>query len=275
VSRVPWDVIYVILAVSLIAIGMVLIVHGYPYLQNQVHEELPPVVQNVFSNKLNTWFTITSSTMDAYAANNPIDIQIQTGMLDLDEIRQIQLTFIGAQKAVITKEPTLPELPPSNASREEYDQYWEAMEKYHEDSQKYWEEYRTAISSNIFFLNSLESYDKLLQREKEINSFTGQNRTLPKFSRFQGTIQNLTYTTGGTFDIGVTLKKRDGGVVGYGMSDLSYVIDDVISISPPEVLKQIENNNIMTGLGYIGIGVAPLVAGLVGILEIFKHFAFS
>jgi hypothetical protein len=271
----PWDVIYVILAISLIAIGMVLIVHGYPYLQNQVHEELPPVVQHHFFNKLNTWVTITTSTMDAYAANNPIDVQIQTNMLNLDEIRQIQLTFIGAQKAVITEEPILPELPPANASREEYDQYWKAMEKYHEESQKYWEEYRTASSSNILFLNSLESYDKLLQREKEIISITGQNRTLPKYSRFQGTIQNLTYTTGGTFGIGVTITRRDGGVVGYGMTDLSYIIEDVITISPPEALKQIENNNIMTGLGYIGIGVAPLVAGLVGILEIFKHFAFS
>ncbi len=271
----PWDVIYVIFVFSLIAIGMVLIVHGLPYVQNQVHEKIPPIVQNVFFfERMNTWFTITISSKDAYAANNPIDVDIKTGNLNLDEVRQIQLSFEGAQKAVISEEPTLPEYPAANASRGEYNQYWIAMDKYREDSQKYWEEYRTASSSNILFLNSKADYNKLLEREQEVNSIMGQNITLPKYSFFQGTLKNLTYPMGGTFDIGVTLHNRDSSVVGYGMTDLTYLIKDVIAISPPEVLKQIENNNIMTGLGYIGIGIGPLVAGLVGILEIFKRFAF-
>lgn len=271
----PWAIIYVFFSFFLIATGMVLIIHGFPYVQNQVHEKIPPMVQDFFSEKVGTWFTITASTTDAYAANNPLEVEVVTGVLDLEEIKQIQLSFEGAQKAVVNKEPTVPDLPTATTDRATMNAYWTAMEKYREDSRRYWDEFRIATASNILFLDGIESYDKLVQREQEINSFTGQNISLPKYSRFRGIIQKLTYPTGGTFDIGITLTNRDGSVVGYGMTDLSYVIKDAIAVSPPEVLRQIESNNIMTGLGYIGIGIAPLIAGLVGLLEILKHFAFS
>ena len=270
----PWDVIYVIFSFALIATGMVLVVHGYPYVVNQIHEKIPAMVQDIFFDKMKTWFTITVSTTDVYAANNPLDVQIKTGTINLDEIREIQIQFLGAQKAVLSKEPVLPDSPLPNASSVEMNQYQTAMQKYSDDLRKYYDEYRDAMSSNVIFLNSVQNYEKLVERDQQINAFIGNNMSLPKYSQFAGSIQNLTYPIGGTFDLGITLKLRNGSVVGYGMTDLSYAIKDAITVSPPEVMKQVESNEIMTGLGYIGIEIAPLVAGLVGILEILKHFAF-
>ena len=155
-----------------------------------------------------------------------------------------------------------------------YPRYTAAMTKYSDAYKKYYDEEMKASFSNIMFLKSDRDFNEMVQQQQEFNNFAQENVTFPKFSTFSGLLQNVTYPAGGKFDVGLTIVKRDGGVIGYGMSDLSYVLKEAMEVSPPEVLLQIKNNNSITGLSYIGIGVAPLIAGLVGISEILKHFAF-
>jgi hypothetical protein len=247
---------------------------------NNVHEKIS-TIKNIYYAKIPAWFHIKMKTNDAFTANNPIDIQINTTLIDLDQIRTIQVTLEGAEKDFSDNEPTRPETPPFGSSQEIYDQYLEAMNKYFEAYQKYREEEMNARFANILFLNSDKDYDELVQREQEINSFrqsvnnaSRENITLPKFSTFSGSLQNVTYSAGGEFDVGLTITKRDGGVLGYGMSDLSYVLKEAIDISPPEINLQIKNNNVITGLGVIAVGLVPLVVGLGGLLEILRHLAF-
>lgn len=271
--------LYVIFCMALITTGLIFCIYAYPYMTNNIHEKTS-AIKNVYYGKIPTWFHIKMKTNDAFTANNPIDIQINTTLIDLDQIRTFQVTLEGAEKDFSENEPTRPETPPFGASQELYNQYREAMDKYFEDYQKYREEEMNARFANIFFLNSDKDYNELVQREQEINSLrqsvntSRENITLPKFSTFSGLLQNVTYSAGGKFDVGLTITKRDGGVIGYGMSDLSYVLKEAIEISPPEINLQIKNNNIITGLGIIAVGLVPLVVGLGGLLEILRRLAF-
>ena len=184
----------------------------------------------------------------------------------------MQLQFEGADKYFPNNKPEpFPSLPPYGSTKEEYDQYNEAVEAYWENHRKTIDETFEQVSANIMHLQS----DRNISDFELPEGFPyPTNYSIPKYSTFSGSLENLTYSTGGKFDIGITVNKADGGVIGYGMSDLSYVLTDVIEVSPPETLLQIKNNNIMSGLAWIGIGLPFLIAGLTGILEIFKHYAF-
>lgn len=91
-------------------------------------------------------------------------------------------------------------------------------------------------------------------------------------TNFSGSITNLTYSAGGDFDIGITVINENGGVVGYEMGNREYVIEKAIHISPPEVLLTIRTNNLMTGLAWMGIGLALLIPGLNGLITILHYY---
>jgi len=59
------------------------------------------------------------------------------------------------------------------------------------------------------------------------------------------------------------------------MSDLSYVIKDAINVSPTEVKLQVENNNIMVGLSWLGASLVFFALFGAGLLEIIKRFTFG
>jgi hypothetical protein len=179
----------------------------------------------------------------------------------------IQLSFEGADKYFPnTKSTSPPAMPSSGSPQEVWDQYEKAMREYWDNYRKSMEEQINAAFANVLFLNS----------DRNIEDFNfPDNVSIPKYSTFSGSLQNLTFSTGGRFDIGVTVTKRDGGVIGYGMSDTTYVLKEAIEVSPPETQLQIENNSIMSGLAWIGLSLPFLLAGLTGLLEIIKHYAFS
>ena len=68
----------------------------------------------------------------------------------------------------------------------------------------------------------------------------------------------------------ITLIKADGEVIGYEMGDRNFAIKNAIEISPPEVLVQLENTNVMRGLSYIGISIPLLTAGINCLVEALK-----
>ncbi len=225
---------------------------GLPYINNDVHNEIS-VVRSYSFDKIPIWVHIKMETSDALVANNPINITVTTTPINLDEIRQIQFLFEGAGKYFPNDKSSEP--PP----RPSYDSSQEAWDEYHEETKKYILKSVENIFTNIMFLKS----------DKNIEDFNiPENYNIPKYSTFSGSLQNLTYTSGGEFDIGITITKGDGEIIGYGTGDTSYMLKEAIDISPPETLLQIENNNIMKGLGWVGISLPFLIAGLNGILNI-------
>lgn len=263
--------VYSVLSGVLIIVGAVLFVEGIPYVTNNVHKKVSATRSHYF-DKIPSWIYVRMETEDAFTANNPININITTTIINLDKIRGLQLSFEGADKYFPFNKPEpYPSMPPFGSTKEEYDQYRKAVDEYWENHEKSLNETFEQLSANILHLQS----------DRDISDFElpegfplPANYSIPKYSTFSGSLQKLMYSTGGKFDIGITVYKADGGVIGYGMSDLSYVLKDVIEISPPETLLQIKNNNIMSGLAWIGIGLPFLIAGLTGFLEIFKHYAF-
>lgn len=56
------------------------------------------------------------------------------------------------------------------------------------------------------------------------------------------------------------------------MGNRQYAIEKAIHVSPPEALLTIRNNNLMTGLAWMGIGLALLIPCLNGlIIMILQH----
>jgi hypothetical protein len=273
------QIIYIIFCGAFLTIGsIIIVVYALPYSTNNVHENITVVIDFYFA-KSPTWFHFIIKTSDAMIANNPIDLKISTTLIDLDQVSQIQITLEGAEKAFEGSESIMPKPPPAGSSENDYSQYVKAMDKYAEDYRKYFDEKMKSDTSNIFHLSSDRSYDDMVKQEQEINKLRGlsstqTNITFPKFSTFSGSIKNVTYAVGGKFDVGLTFIGRNGIPVGYGMSDISYALNDVLEISPPEVKLQIKSNNLTTGLSYIAVGIAILFVAINGFMEIMKHYAF-
>jgi hypothetical protein len=115
------------------------------------------------------------------------------------------------------------------------------------------------FSDPSFFEEQFEEFQELIGSNivhLERNSLT----------TFAGTIQNLTYTTGGDFDIGITITDQDGRVIGYGMGNRDYALKNAIKISPPEALIQLRNSRLTTGLTYTAIGLTLIAVGLTGLI---------
>jgi len=243
---------------------------GLPYVTNNIHKKIS-VIRNYYFDRIPVWIHIKMETEDAFVANNPINISVKTTPINLDEIKGLQLEFEGVDKYFPDELEPPPSPPPLGSTKEEYEQYWKAMEEYWRNFEKYMNKTSEQSGANILHLQS----DRKVSDFEFLKDFPiPENYSIPKYSTFSGSLQYLTYSAGGKFDIGITIFKADGSVIGYGMSDLSYVLKDAIEISPPEVQLQIKNSNIMTGLGWIGIGLPFLIAGLTGFLEIIKYFVF-
>ena len=154
-----------------------------------------------------------------------LTFSVQTGACDTDNIKSLQLTFVGAS------------------------QYFPG--DYNISDPSDFEKLRKAIESDTAILTQ--------------NSQT----------TFSGSIKNLTYNSGGDFDVGITVTHKDGTVIGYGISDMRYVIKQAIHISPPEVLIQIKAGNQRIGLAWTAIGLPFLIAGLTGLINLLiSHFKF-
>jgi hypothetical protein len=274
--------VYAIVCGFLLILGITLIIQAVPYFTNSKTNNISPI-KKIYCAQLNAWIKIKMTTNAIVAANNPIDIQVNTTSLDLDQIKTIQLTFEGAEKEVtLTGTPPVdPTPPPNDASKEDKAQYEADLKKYTELYSQYHEQELLALRANVLDLESDRDYDELVQREHEVNAGrqyllnTTENITLPKSSTFSGLIQGVNYPAGGKFDVGITIIMRDGTAFGYGINDSTYVLKDAIEVSPPEVTLQIENNSIMLGLAWAGAGLVIAAIGISGLLEILKHFAFS
>lgn len=189
---------------------------------------------------------------------NPINVSITTTPIDINEVTGIQLEFVGAAKYFPTP---LTSSPPRNASQQDREQYQRSMDEYDNNL-------RQNIGANIMHLTNDTTRDTYWDSQfPELSS-------LPNPSRFSGTIQNITYSNGGEFDIGITVSTPNG-TFGYGVGDTSYVFKNAVTVSPPEALLQIQNNNVITGIGWIGIGLPFILAGLIGLLEIVKKWALE
>lgn len=263
--------IYSVLCGALILVGAVLFAEGIPYITNSMHKRIS-AVNSYYFDKIPSWIYVRMETEDAFTANNPINVNVTTTIINLEKIRGLQLSFEGADKYFPNNKPEpYPSFPPFGSTEEEYNQYRKAVDEYWQNHEKSLNETFEQLTANILHLQSDKDMSDF---ELPENLPLPANYSIPKYSTFSGSLRDLTYSTGGTFDIGITINKADGGVIGYGMSDLSYVLKEVIEISPPETLLQIKNNNIMSGLAWIGISLPFLIAGLTGLLEIFKHYAF-
>lgn len=267
----------------LITAGIVLCLLSYPYMTNTKHE---PIAVNLYdvgdlANSTLNFIHIRLSTQDALTANNPIAVQVEVSMVDMDKIGGMDVVFEGAEKDFSKPEPP-PEFPPYNSSMTPAQNH-EARVKYMEDVLAYNREKIDTRNANALHLESNKNYTELVEQRQKILEFLSQiphdpaQENVPLgTATFSGSMENLTYATGGKFDIKFSLGKRTSEGVAYNGQDpsYSYVLAEAVEVSPPEVLLQIKNNNLLTGLSYIAIGVAPLVAGFVGILEILKQFAF-
>jgi hypothetical protein len=109
-----------------------------------------------------------------------------------------------------------------------------------------------------------EQYEKL-RKAIESNIFHLQRNSLTTFA---GSKQNLTYTTGGEFDIGITVTYQDGRVIGYGLGNIDFALKKAIRISPPEALVQLRNGNYTLGLAYAAVGLTLVAVGLTAVLDI-------
>lgn len=111
------------------------------------------------------------------------------------------------------------------------------------------------------FLESLKSNIVHLER----NSLT----------TFAGSIQNLEYTSGGEFDIGITITDQNGTVTGYGVGNTDFALKNAMRISPPEALVQLRNSRVTTGLTYAVIGLTSIAVGLAGLIDLLIKYLIA
>ena len=264
--------IYAIICGLFFIIGVASVVEGFPYLTNSISvQDNISSIRSFLFEKIPVWIYLKMETKNAFTANNPIDVEMITIPINLEEIKSIQVNFIGAEKYFPDDDlGRFPEMPEFVSPNEFGDEYYVAIEKYTDQRKQMYEGTYNQASAHVLHLYSDKDYDT------DFNFSGGIERpeNFPKYSSLSGSLHNLRYNLGGTFDIGITITKRDGEVIGYEMSNISYILQDAIEVSPPEALIQIKNNNIMTGLGWIGIGLPFLIVALTGWLEILKHFAF-
>lgn len=243
-------ILYFVIFGGLMFLGIgIMLVYAIPYIQNRSHEIITDT-NSYLCQQVPTWFTLELKTEDIFSANNPINATIQTGAIHPDIIG-MQLSFVGAQSEIpeMPTMPSLPELAPTDPNyRENMDNFWEEMGEYWKEIEEWRQKYRASLESNIL----------LLERDRTV---------------FKGNIKDLIYRSGGQFDIGITITTNGGTVIGYGMGDTSYVLQDVINVSPPEVLLQIRQTNVTLGLAWAALGASFFAIGCTAIIElVIKHY---
>jgi hypothetical protein len=116
-----------------------------------------------------------------------------------------------------------------------------------------------------------EQYEKL-REEIESNTFDLERNTLTTFT---GSKQNLVYTTGGEFDVGITVTYQDGRVAGYGVGNIDFALKKAIRISPPEALVHLRNGNLTRGLTLAAVGLTLMAVGLAGLIDVAIRYFVS
>jgi hypothetical protein len=232
------QVIWAIFCTFLIGMGLIFFILSVPYITNKYHKRVT-INRVYFTDKIPAYIYVKMESNDGIIAGNPIDISVTTTNIDRNKVRGIQLTFEGADRYF----PDYTKLSPPS-SREQLEEYFKKLEK---------------------------ELDKL-RKEIGANILVFHNDTDRAWTSFSGSIKNVIYSSGGKFDIGLTIIRADGGVIGYEMGQREYAIKGAIEVSPPEVLFQIENSNIMRGLGLIGIGLPFFMAGITLLIDIIKHY---
>jgi len=246
-------ILLVLFFILLILPGCVLIIAGV-FKTYEMPQNIVSITNSYYfyQNEVSTIFYIKTETVGTFMADNPINVSVTTNRMD---VRGVQLEFLGLSKYFPNHtRPILPTFPSvwSEKSIEEYEQ---AMDAYDKEFEKQFE----GLGSNVVHLNNDTDIDFTLPYE---------NITFPNYPTFSGMFTNLTYPVGGKFSIGTTVFTRDGGVIGYGMGNTAYIIEDYVEIAPLETKFQIQNNFIMTGLGWIGIGITLCLSGIALIVEL-------
>jgi len=234
---------------ALSSFGLALIlVNGLPLINNDVHEPISQEI-TIRNEKIGPWFTIILETENIFSANNPINVTVRTGAV-VENWKYIQLECLGAKEPLAEDWPDFP-VPPTDVMAENYseafEEYIEEMEKYQEKMNEYSEKFRDVVGSNIVHL------------KKDMNIFKGKKN-------------NLIYRNGGQFDIGVTINPEEGSVFGYGMGDTSYILENVITVSPPEALYTFKQSNVITGLSWATLGLGFFAIGASAIISYILKF---
>ncbi|MHC4183743.1 MAG: hypothetical protein ACYSR0_10365 [Planctomycetota bacterium] len=212
----------------LITAGIGSVLSSFPYLYNNIHDDVS-LIRSYETDNPKGHFVITYKTKDAFVAGNPINVTIMTG--NMKEFEHIELQFIGSEQYVI----------------------------------EYYNYSNTSIDNLVDIQNKLQSLsENILKTHVALE----KKSWIEYYDYFEGNINDVIYSSGGDFDIGLTVKKEGELLKGYLMGDNDYVIREAIHISPYESMISIETNRIMIGLSWIGIGIALLIAGLSGFLNI-------
>lgn len=205
-----------------------------------------------YQDEVHTIFYIKATTVGAFIADTPLNVSITTNRMDA---MAVQLEFLGASKYFPNHTRPIMPTPIAIWSEENIQEYRDAIDAYHAEYEKQNEN----LGSNILHL----------QNDTDIfYTLPFENTTIPNYPNFSGVFENLSYPIGGKFGIGVTITLSNGNVVGYGIGNTNYVIKDYIEVAPLETRYQIQNNYIMTGLGWIGIGITILLSGVALIIEL-------
>jgi hypothetical protein len=254
-----WQIAVGVFFVVLVIIGSGIITAGL-IKTGEMPQGMIPINNSYYfpQNEFSAVFYIKIETEATLMANNPINFSVTTNSLD---VRQIQLEFLGASLYFPNRtQPVLPTLP-SYPTEQDWQLYEKQMDTYWNEVEKQNDELRNSLEANI------------LQLQNDTNlyvTFPFENVSYPNYPTFSGA-KEITYPVGGKYSIGVTVTLSDGGVVGYGVGNTAYVLNDVVEVAPLETKYQLENNSIMVGLGWIGIGITMALAGIALLVE-FRPF---
>jgi len=254
------QIIVLVTSLALILSGVYVISVGLSKVIDDKPHNIVTEINDYFihTGQFQAFFFIKTKTVGAFLADNPINVSVTTN--PLQNVKGIEIDFLGAGK-YFPDNTASPARPPEGSSEQAWNQYEQAMREW--------------VNASITNLHRMSESIMFLKNDTDLvalNPF--QNITSPVHSTFSGELSNLTYSVGGEFSIGIEITESNGAIVGYWHDeDTSYMINNVMTISPPETLLQIESNNILTGLGWIGVGVSPLIAGLVILIEFVKPYA--
>jgi len=254
------QIIVLVISLALIFSGAYVISIGLSKVVDDKPHNIVTEINDYFihTSQFQAFFFIKTETVGAFLADNPINVTMTTN--PLQNVKGIQIDFLGAGK-YFPDNTAPPTRPPEGSSEQAWNQYEQAIR-----------EWANASIENLHRIT--ENIIELKNDTDLVVFYPFQNLTFPNPSTFSGELKNLTYSIGGEFSIGVTITESNDAIVGYRHDeDTSYMINNVMTISPPETLLQIESNNILTGLGWIGVGVSPLIAGLAILVEFVKPYA--
>jgi hypothetical protein len=212
-------ILIIVLVIILVPIGI-----GLKFIFFPSHHEVVSY-RDYFSPQLQTWLYLKYTSKDGFIAGNPIDVDIQSGIVT--NIQSLQLTFDGAGSYF-----------PGNYN------------------------YTTMDISKL-----KEQQEKMVKDMNNIVPLELKTTKVSEISHFEGSINNLVYGQGGNFDIGFTYVNKEQGVVGYGMSQIENKIVNGISIASPETLLTIRNNNLLTGISLITVGISIFIPLLIKVLS--------